>query len=128
VKNRFYYQAVNTLNNTADTTNAVIDIQLLTTVSLTDDCDIESCTATTTATNTVSTAVAQSTSHARVQSLTSSLAALVGRDDVQLVDEPCYICAHAVPNAVLLGCGHGGVCFVCAESLVQRKRDGVPEW
>jgi Zinc finger, C3HC4 type (RING finger) len=134
-KHRFYCQPVRTLSNTADTTDAVTDLQQLATVSLTDDCDIESCTATitTSTTNTTDTVVATSTqdtsSQSQVQaSLTSGLAALVGQNEVQQVEEVCYICAHSAPNAVLLGCGHSGLCYTCAELLVKRQRSGVPEW
>jgi Zinc finger, C3HC4 type (RING finger) len=127
---RFYYQPVKTLSSTADTTNAVTDLQQFATVSLADDCDIESRTAITTAATSNSTNTVVATSHTQVQpSLTSGLrAALIGQDEVQQVEEVCYICAHSAPNAVLLGCGHSGLCYACAELLVKRKRGGVPEW
>eukprot|EP00953_Heterococcus_sp_UTEX-ZZ885_P002355 1785-Heterococcus_DN1.PRE.3 len=126
---KFYYRPVKTLSNTADTTDAATDLQQLATVSLTDDCDIESCkatTATSSTTNTTNT-VATTSTHS-TSSLTNGLrAALIGQDEVQQVEEVCYICAHSAPNAVLLGCGHSGLCYACAELLVKRKRSGVPE-
>jgi Zinc finger, C3HC4 type (RING finger) len=135
IKHRFYYQPVKTLSNSADSTDAATDLQQFASVSLTDDCDVESCTAATTTAITNTTTVAQTSTHStssqsQVQSsLTSGLrAALIGQAEVQQVEEVCYICAHFAPNAVLLGCGHSGLCYTCAELLVRRKRSGVPKW
>lgn len=33
----------------------------------------------------------------------------------------CYICFQAKANAILMTCGHGGVCYGCAARLVQDK-------
>jgi hypothetical protein len=37
-------------------------------------------------------------------------------------DKPCFVCLDAAPEAVLLECGHGGLCVACAERLWQRER------
>ncbi|CDJ46063.1 hypothetical protein, conserved [Eimeria brunetti] len=35
--------------------------------------------------------------------------------------ELCIICYNTVANAVLLFCGHGGLCFACAETCLHRS-------
>jgi hypothetical protein len=34
----------------------------------------------------------------------------------------CFVCLDGPPNAVLLECGHGGLCAACAERLWQGRR------
>ena len=34
----------------------------------------------------------------------------------------CFVCLDSAPNAILLECGHGGLCVACAERLWQRGR------
>ncbi len=34
----------------------------------------------------------------------------------------CFVCWDASPDAVLLECGHSGLCVACAERLLQRER------
>ena len=38
-------------------------------------------------------------------------------------DNLCYICYENAPNAVLMGCGHGGVCYECALELVKKNKN-----
>jgi len=33
----------------------------------------------------------------------------------------CYLCCEKPPNAVLLNCGHGGICYDCAVNLMKAK-------
>ena len=33
----------------------------------------------------------------------------------------CYICYEKVPDAVLMTCGHGGICYDCAGALVKKS-------
>jgi hypothetical protein len=33
--------------------------------------------------------------------------------------EHCLLCADKYANAVIMGCGHGGVCFECAVKMQQ---------
>jgi Zinc finger, C3HC4 type (RING finger) len=35
----------------------------------------------------------------------------------------CYVCEARDANAVLLECGHGGVCYECALGLVRQRRE-----
>ncbi len=37
-------------------------------------------------------------------------------------DKPCFVCLDLTPDAILLECGHGGLCVGCAERLWQRGR------
>ena len=37
-------------------------------------------------------------------------------------DKACLVCWNALPDAVLLECGHSGLCVACAERLWQRGR------
>ena len=39
-------------------------------------------------------------------------------------DASCSICMDRAPDAVLLECGHGGVCILCAQSLWNSGADG----
>lgn len=49
----------------------------------------------------------------------------VGVDDAEDdTDASCSICMDRAPDAVLLECGHGGVCMPCAESLWNSGADG----
>ena len=42
-----------------------------------------------------------------------------GAEDEKL----CYLCYDSVPNAVLMNCRHGGICYPCAVALVQKKNE-----
>lgn len=33
----------------------------------------------------------------------------------------CHLCYTNPPNAILMGCGHGGICYDCAVTLVNKK-------
>jgi len=33
----------------------------------------------------------------------------------------CYVCCERKPNAILENCGHGGICYECAISLMNRR-------
>jgi len=35
----------------------------------------------------------------------------------------CYLCFEGPPNAVLLNCGHGGICYECAVALIKKKNE-----
>jgi len=35
----------------------------------------------------------------------------------------CYLCFEGLPNAVLLNCGHGGICYECAVALIKKKNE-----
>ena len=47
------------------------------------------------------------------------------KEDSQNVQEEeqqqCYICYSNAPNAVIVECGHGGVCSECAVEIIKRK-------
>ena len=36
---------------------------------------------------------------------------------LQAVREPCYLCMDRTSDAVLIDCGHGGLCTACADAL-----------
>jgi len=36
-------------------------------------------------------------------------------------EKHCYLCCERPPNAVLLNCGHGGICYDCAVNLMKTK-------
>lgn len=43
---------------------------------------------------------------------------------VKTVEENlCYLCFDSPPNAVLMQCGHGGICYECANALVKKKNE-----
>ena len=35
----------------------------------------------------------------------------------------CYLCYDNAPNAILMNCKHGGICYECAISLVKKKNE-----
>jgi len=41
--------------------------------------------------------------------------------DVSFADKKCAICVEGLCNAVLMECGHGGICTYCAEFLLSNK-------
>ena len=41
--------------------------------------------------------------------------------DVSFADKKCAICVEGLCNAVLMDCGHGGICTFCAEFLLSSK-------
>ena len=38
-------------------------------------------------------------------------------------DAPCYVCCEGPQNAVFLNCGHGGMCFSCAQHCCMQSRE-----
>ncbi|CAM9635772.1 unnamed protein product [Chrysoparadoxa australica] len=38
----------------------------------------------------------------------------------------CYVCEDQAPDAVLLDCGHGGLCYGCAQNLAQQGDNSCP--
>ena len=40
--------------------------------------------------------------------------------EINIEVERCLICADKYANAVIMGCGHGGVCFECAVKMQQK--------
>jgi len=38
-------------------------------------------------------------------------------------EEVCYLCCINPPNAVLMTCGHGGICYDCGLKLVSKKNE-----
>ena len=38
-------------------------------------------------------------------------------------EETCYLCYDRKPDAILMTCGHGGICYECATTLVQKKNE-----
>ena len=38
-------------------------------------------------------------------------------------ESSCYICCEKTANAILMGCGHGGICYGCATFLIQKKNE-----
>ena len=51
-----------------------------------------------------------------------SLSNIKEDDDADAEDEEtCYVCCLSAPNAILMNCGHGGICHKCAVSLVKKK-------
>ena len=47
-------------------------------------------------------------------------------DEGGLENEFCWICCHGPRDAVLLECGHGGICMDCAERCKQRRPPVCP--
>ena len=41
----------------------------------------------------------------------------------QVEDNMCYICYNASANALLMNCGHGGICYECAVAMVKKKNE-----
>ncbi len=35
----------------------------------------------------------------------------------------CYLCYSDLPNAVFMKCGHGGICYECATTLIKKKNE-----
>jgi len=35
----------------------------------------------------------------------------------------CYLCYSEAPNAVFMKCGHGGICYECATTLIKKKNE-----
>ena len=38
-------------------------------------------------------------------------------------DKLCYLCYDNIPNAILMSCKHGGICYECAVALVKKKNE-----
>ena len=38
-------------------------------------------------------------------------------------DDVCYICCEDKANAILMNCGHGGICYPCATYLIKKKNE-----
>lgn len=57
----------------------------------------------------------------------SSILSFRGTDFCDIVDSEqlCYICYDRKPDAVLLECGHAGLCVSCAEELQEQRRPGA---
>ena len=56
-----------------------------------------------------------------------------GDDDLEIAEAPapspshlCYVCCVARKNAVIMECGHGGICFECGKSLASRHPRNCP--
>ena len=56
-----------------------------------------------------------------------------GDDDLEVAEAPapspshlCYVCCVARKNAVIMECGHGGICFECGKSLASRHPRNCP--
>ena len=56
-----------------------------------------------------------------------------GDDDLEIAEAPapspshlCYVCCVARKNAVIMECGHGGLCFECGKSLASRHPRNCP--
>ncbi|PHJ17027.1 zinc c3hc4 type (ring finger) domain-containing protein [Cystoisospora suis] len=45
----------------------------------------------------------------------------LGADTSPVEPDTCMICCQQPPNAVLLYCGHGGLCFTCAQTCYRRS-------
>ncbi len=41
----------------------------------------------------------------------------------QDITQSCYICENNVSNAILAGCGHGGICCDCVVKSIERKNE-----
>jgi Zinc finger, C3HC4 type (RING finger) len=59
----------------------------------------------------------------RISALDSSTKTLSDSSRLSRADKLCYVCVAREANAVLLECGHGGVCYDCALGLVQQRRE-----
>ena len=46
-----------------------------------------------------------------------------GRTPNGAKDEVCYICCEDKANAILMNCGHGGICYPCATYLIKKKNE-----
>ena len=46
--------------------------------------------------------------------------------DSDLDDDVCAICFTGPRDAVLLECGHGGICFACAKRCMRKKGRECP--
>ena len=42
--------------------------------------------------------------------------------DMDLLKQECCICYMALPDGVMLDCGHGGVCYKCACQVLSTSR------
>jgi hypothetical protein len=56
-----------------------------------------------------------------------------GDDDLEIAEAPapspshlCYVCCVSRKNAVIMECGHGGICFECGKSLASRHPRNCP--
>ncbi|CAD8177612.1 unnamed protein product [Paramecium octaurelia] len=45
------------------------------------------------------------------------------QDPQQQFDSKCIICCERPPNAVLMTCGHGGICYQCAIQMAQKNKE-----
>ncbi|CAK63327.1 unnamed protein product (macronuclear) [Paramecium tetraurelia] len=48
---------------------------------------------------------------------------LKSQDPQQQSDCKCIICCERPPNAVLMTCGHGGICYQCAIQMAQKNKE-----
>ena len=37
-------------------------------------------------------------------------------------DDTCYVCCTNTANAIMMNCGHAGVCYECAEMLIKKEK------
>ena len=42
---------------------------------------------------------------------------------VQEGENSCYVCVEREANAILMDCGHGGICYDCAVSMICQKNE-----
>jgi len=42
-------------------------------------------------------------------------------DNVTEEELLCYVCCEKKPNAILENCGHGGICYECAVSVMNKR-------
>lgn len=46
---------------------------------------------------------------------------LIQKDKTLTSVKPCIICSDTIPDCVFEPCGHGGMCYICCDSLLQHK-------
>ena len=39
--------------------------------------------------------------------------------------QTCYLCCERPPNAILMNCGHGGICYDCAVTSIKNNNTCV---
>ncbi len=42
----------------------------------------------------------------------------MNRQSISITQKECCICFDCKPDAVIMECGHGGICYECAKTLI----------
>ncbi|EOD14743.1 hypothetical protein EMIHUDRAFT_197284 [Emiliania huxleyi CCMP1516] len=64
---------------------------------------------------------AQLAAHGRAAVVSQASTRADGSDTPDAVEDRCWICYEGPRDAVLLECGHGGICVACARRVFKKR-------